>query len=148
MRASLPTPFRTRSTFAPTRSQSAAISFMNEMRVASMAFAAYLVISADGISMKMIGFPVRTNGAYNSAITLRAWSLSTPRTTRSGFMKSSTAAPSFRNSGLLHRWKGSLACCATAAPTFAAVPTGTVDLVTTTSSRPMCFPIMSATFST
>jgi hypothetical protein len=36
---------------------------MNEMRVASIAFAAYLVISADGMSMKMSGFPVRTNGA-------------------------------------------------------------------------------------
>ena len=49
--------------------------------------------------MKMIGLPVRTNGAYSSAMTLRAKSLSTPSTTRSGFMKSSTAAPSFRNSG-------------------------------------------------
>ena len=36
---------------------------MNEMRVASMALAAYLVISAEGMSMKMIGLPVRTNGA-------------------------------------------------------------------------------------
>ena len=76
---------------------------MNEMRVASIAFAAYLVISADGMSMKMIGLPVRTNGAYSSAITVRAWSLSTPSTTRSGLRKSSSAAPSFRNSGLLHR---------------------------------------------
>jgi hypothetical protein len=95
-------PLRTLSTSAPTRSHRFAISFMNEIRVASIAFAAYFVISADGMSMKMIGFPVRTNGAYSSAITLRAWSLSTPITTRSGFMKSSIAAPSFRNSGLLH----------------------------------------------
>jgi len=29
------------------------MSFMNEMRVASMALAAYLVISAEGMSMKM-----------------------------------------------------------------------------------------------
>ena len=35
--------------------------------------------------------------------------MSTPSTTRSGFMKSSTAAPSFRNSGLLHMWNGSFA---------------------------------------
>ena len=48
------------------------MSFMNQMRVASIAFAAYFVISADGMSMKMIGLPVRTNGAYSSAITLRA----------------------------------------------------------------------------
>ncbi len=72
MRSSLPMPLRTTSTFAPTRSHSSAMSFMNEMRVASMAFAAYFVISADGRSMKMIGRPVRTNGAYSSAITLRA----------------------------------------------------------------------------
>ena len=63
MRESLPMPFRTRSTFAPTRSQRFAISFMNEMRVASIAFAAYLVISAEAMSMKMIGLPVLTKGA-------------------------------------------------------------------------------------
>ena len=63
IRESEPIPFRTRSTFAPTCSQRFAISFMNEMRVASIAFAAYLVISADGMSMKMIGLPVRTKGA-------------------------------------------------------------------------------------
>ena len=63
MRSSVPMPRRTRSTSAPTRSHRFAISFMNEMRVASMAFAAYFVISAEGMSMKMIGLPVRTNGA-------------------------------------------------------------------------------------
>ena len=46
MRLSLPMPRRTWSTSAPSRSQSAAISFMKEMRVASMALAAYLVSSA------------------------------------------------------------------------------------------------------
>jgi hypothetical protein len=54
---------RTRSTSAPTFSHRFAISFMNEMRVASIALAAYFVISAEAMSMKMIGFPVRTNGA-------------------------------------------------------------------------------------
>ena len=54
---------RTLSTSAPTFSHRLAISFMNEMRVASMALAAYFVISAEGMSMKMIGLPVRTNGA-------------------------------------------------------------------------------------
>ena len=43
MRESDPTPRRTSLTRAPTCSQSSAISFMNEMRVASMALAAYLV---------------------------------------------------------------------------------------------------------
>lgn len=148
MRWSDPIPFRTRSTSAPTASQRLAISFMKEMRVASIAFAAYLVISAEAMSMKMIGFPVRTNGAYSSAITLRAWSLSTPRTTRSGLRKSSTAAPSLRNSGLEHMWNGRRAVSATARWTFAAVPTGTVDFVTTTISRVMCRPITRATSST
>ena len=64
-----------------------------------MALAAYFVISADARSMKMMGLPVRTNGAYNWPITSAASGESTPITTRSGFMKSSTAAPSFRNSG-------------------------------------------------
>ena len=41
-------------------------------------------------------------------MTARAFSLSVPMTTRSGFMKSSTAAPSFRNSGLLTTSKGDL----------------------------------------
>ena len=63
MRRSVPIPLRTRVTSAPTASHSSAIWFMNEMRVASMAFAAYLVISADDKSMKMMGLPVRTNGA-------------------------------------------------------------------------------------
>src|SRR5207248_692235 len=43
MRRSVPIPLRTRVTSAPTASHSSAIWFMNEMRVASMAFAAYLV---------------------------------------------------------------------------------------------------------
>ena len=72
MRSSEPIPFRTRSTFAPTRSHRFAMSFMKLMRVASIAFAAYFVSSADGMSMKITGFPVRTNGEYSSAITLRA----------------------------------------------------------------------------
>ena len=105
---------------------------MNEMRVASIALAAYFVISADGMSMKMIGFPVRTNGAYSSPMTWADSGESTPTITRSGFMKSSTAAPSFRNSGFEHTWNGVRVRSAIAARTFSAVPTGTVLLVTTT----------------
>jgi hypothetical protein len=48
--------------FAPTFEQMFAISFMNEIRVASIAFAAYFVSSAEAITMCRIGFPVRTNG--------------------------------------------------------------------------------------
>src|SRR5881394_1065755 len=54
-------PRRTCVTSAPTASHSRAIWFMNEMRVASIAFAAYFVISADGMSMTMSGFPLGTN---------------------------------------------------------------------------------------
>ena len=46
MRESPPTPIRTSLTSAPTFSHSAAISFMNEMRMASIVFATYFVISA------------------------------------------------------------------------------------------------------
>ena len=58
------------------------------------------------------------------------------------------AAPSLRNSGLEQTWNGNFACTATAARTLSAVPTGTVDLVTTTVSRAMCLPIVLATAST
>ena len=52
MRSSAPMALRTESTSAPTRSHSAATSFMKEMRAASIAFAAYLVSSAERGSMK------------------------------------------------------------------------------------------------
>ena len=79
---------------------------MNEMRVASIAFAAYLQSSALAQSITMMGAPVRVNGAYSSVmISARARS-SAPMTTRSGFRKSSTAAPCFRNSGLLTTLNG------------------------------------------
>ena len=66
-------------------------------------------------------------------------------TTRSGFMKSSIAAPSLRNSGLEHTAKEMLVCDLTAARTFSAVPTGTVDLVTTILGSFMWRPISRAT---
>jgi len=47
-----PIALRTESTSAPTRSQSIATSFMKEIRLASIAFAAYLVSSAERGSMK------------------------------------------------------------------------------------------------
>ena len=62
MRLSEAIAWRTLSTSAPNRSQTFAISFMNEMRVASIAFAAYLHSSALAQSITMIGAPVRVNG--------------------------------------------------------------------------------------
>ncbi len=101
MRLSLAIAWRTLSTSAPNRSHTLAISFMNEMRVASIAFAAYLQSSALAVSITMIGAPVRVNGRYNSRMRSAARESLAPITTRSGFRKSSTAAPCFRNSGLL-----------------------------------------------
>ena len=63
MRLSDATARRTSSTLAPYCSHTCATSFMNEMRVASMAFAAYLQSSALEQSITMIGAPVRVNGA-------------------------------------------------------------------------------------
>ena len=105
---------------------------MNEMRVASIAFAAYFVSSAERMSMKRTGCSARTNGAYRSAITARARSEATPTTTRSGRMKSSIAAPSFRNSGFDTTSNGCEVAPRTTSSTFSALPTGTVLLFTTT----------------
>ena len=63
--------------------------------------------------------------------------LSVPTTTRSGFMKSSIAAPSLRNSGFETTSNSmfaprALSVSSIRARTLSPVPTGTVDLVTTT----------------
>ena len=107
---------------------------MNEIRVARIAFAAYLQSSALAVSIIMIGAPVRVNGAHSSRMTAAARSSpgSMPTTTRSGFIESSTAAPCFRNSGLLTTLNACFVSRATAWRTFVAVPTGTVLLSTIT----------------
>ena len=87
----MPMPLRTMSTLAPTRSQRLAMSFMNEMRVASMALAVYLVSSDEARSMNSMRSPVIMKGRYSSLMMARARSLSTPMMTRSGIMKSLTA---------------------------------------------------------
>ena len=125
-------PRRTSSMLAPTLLQRLAISFMNEMRVASIALAAYLVSSAEATSIWRMGLPVRTKGSYSSAMIRAARSESAPITTRFGLRKSSIAAPSFRNSGFETTSKGWWVVSASAAATCLAVPTGTVDLSTTT----------------
>ncbi|KAG1258502.1 hypothetical protein G6F66_014564 [Rhizopus arrhizus] len=72
---------------------------------------------------------------------------------RSGRMQSATASPSFRNSGLDTTSKAMSApraasSSAMAASTLSAVPTGTVDLLTTTVGTLMCRPMVRATAST
>ena len=102
-----------------------------------MELAAYLVISADGISMKIIGWPLSKNGLYRRRITSSARSEATPTTMRSGLRKSSMAAPSLRNSGLEATSNSMVSprlarAFSISARTLAAVPTGTVLLVTMT----------------
>ena len=62
MRESAPTPARTFSTSTSSSSQNSAISFMNEIFVASSAFEAYLVISASRGRMTRMRSRLRTKG--------------------------------------------------------------------------------------
>ncbi len=73
---------------------------------------------------------------------------SVPMTTRSGFMKSSIAAPCLRNSGLLTTLNVWVVSRAMTSRTFAAVPTGTVLLSTTTVYLFIALPTSRATAST
>ena len=130
-RRSVPMPWRTADTSAPTLSQRFAISLMNEIFTASSELAAYFVISALALSITRMGAPPRTNGAYRSFITSAARWLAAPITTRSGFRKSSIAAPSFMNSGFDTTSKGCDVLSARILRSAAAVPTGTVLVVTT-----------------
>ena len=66
-------------------------------------------------------------------------------TTRSGRRKSSTAVPSLRNSGFDTTDTRCRVRLATTSRTFAAVPTGTVDLLTTILSPFIARPIPPAT---
>ena len=118
-----------------------------------MAFAAYLVISADGTSIKITRKLFKRKGRYRRVISSSARSDSTPTTTRSGLIKSLIAAPSFRNSGL-EATSNSISTPRLSSSswiarrTFFAVPTGTVLFVTTR----ICFfifrPTVRATSST
>ena len=63
MRGSEPMPRRTSSMSAPIASERLATSFMNEMRVASIAFAAYLVSSAERTPITMMRSRFLWNGA-------------------------------------------------------------------------------------
>ena len=105
---------------------------MNEMRTASMQFAAYFVNSAERTSITTRRSRLRLNGAYISrSVSVDRWSWScTPTMMRSGFMKSATAKPSFRNSGLeAVRTPNATPRCfnsrSIASRTMSLVPTGT-----------------------
>ena len=134
MRGSEPMPMRTFSMSAPTRSAMLAISFMKLILVASMALAAYLVSSAERTSITTKRSRLRVNGSYSARSSSMVRGLSVPTTTRSGFMKSAIAAPSFRNSGFDTTSNSTSALAAlagspaTSSRTLSAVPTGTVRL--------------------
>ncbi len=122
---------------------------MNEMRVASIALAAYLVSSAERTSITRKRSWLRMNGAYSARSVWIARSSLAPMTTRSGRMKSSTAAPSFRNSGLEATENGidtprAPSSAAMVECTRSAVPTGTVDLSTTIFGDCMRCPMLRA----
>ena len=138
---------------APTRSAMFAISFMKLILVASIALAAYLVSSAERTSIATMRSWLRLNGAYRRLSCSIADALLAPMTMRSGRMQSLTASPSFRNSGLEATSNAisaprAASSAAIAARTLSAVPTGTVDLLTTTAARARCWPMVRATAST
>src|SRR5688572_22270086 len=125
-------PNSTSFTSAPTASHTAATALTKDSLVARNALLAYLMVSADAASVIMIG--ARTP-RYNEATLVAAdWS-SAPMTTRSGFMKSTTAVPSRRNSGFDTT---PMSERASACSTSLVDPTGTVDLLTTTDPRVRC----------
>ena len=125
-------PRRTSLTSALYASQRLAISLMKLILVASRQLATYLVISALSGDITRNGRSVRKNGAYSSCRVSATSGLRTPTTTRSGLLKSSIAAPSLRNSGLLATSNGTLATSAMRRASSALVPTGTVLLMTIT----------------
>ena len=104
--------------------------------VASIALAAYFVSSAERTSITIMRSRLRVNGSYSVFSSSAVRGLSVPTTTRSGFMKSLIAAPSFKNSGFETTSNSNLAprspnACSMRSLTLSAVPTGTVDLSTT-----------------
>ena len=111
---------------APTRSHSSAIAFTYDSFIARKQFAAYFISSADAASVSTVGAP---NRAYSAATRSAASWLSEPTTIRSGPRKSRTAEPSRRNSGFDTTATSSRSSISAVR---AAVPTGTVDLFTTT----------------
>ena len=124
-------PFITCVTSAPASSQMFAIEFMKEILVARKALDAYLIISAEGTSVMIIG---RSSGAYSSSRVIATCWVGAPMTMRSGRSVSSIAEPSRRNSGLDTTSNGTRVFWlrSMTSRTNSPVPTGTVDLLTTT----------------
>ena len=99
MRGSIPMLCATVRTSTPSASHRSDITLMNEIFAARNAFAVCLMNSAVVTLVTTIGHSKL--GLYRSSSSDRARWLSAPMTIRSGRMKSCTAEPSRRNSGLL-----------------------------------------------
>ena len=101
--------------------------------VAKKAFDAYLINSALSRSVDIIGASIKLVGRYSSRNKFSDRLFSTPITTLSGRIKSEIAAPSLKNSGFDATSKSASGFRSLIIFfTFLAVPTGTVDLSTTT----------------
>ncbi len=117
---------------------------MNEIRVASIELAAYLVSSAERRSITIIRSLVRVKGAYRFRRQSMARLSSAPTITRSGFMKSLRASPSFKNSGFDATANSCRVRFFIKASILSPVPTGTVDFVTTTAQPVSASAMLSA----
>ncbi len=106
--------------------------------VAKKALAAAFTNSAVGISTTRNGIPDAIIGANTSRSAASDLSSLTPTTKRSGRRESSNAVPSLRNSGFQARCGSKPVSSASLECSAAAVPTGTVDLPTTTDSGFRC----------
>ena len=116
----------------PTSSQTSAISLMNESLTARNELAAYLTNSAVSTLVTTSGTPFATLASYKDLIVAAARSVRTPATIRAGWMKSSTAEPWRKNSGLATKSNSMSGRVATISAAISSlVPTGTVDLITT-----------------
>ena len=117
---------------APAASQMVAISLMKLSFAARKAFEAYLIISA------VVGVVTTTcvpEVPKSSATSIPTRRLSAPTTMRSGAKLSATAVPSRRNSGLETTETSERLIILV---TRSTVPTGTVDLFTTTAPARRC----------
>ncbi len=105
---------------------------MNEIRVASSAFAAYLHISALAQSITMIGAPRARERRVEVRHQLRRPRILGADHHPIGLHEVLDGRPCFRNSGLLTTLNGCVVSRRMTSRTFSAVPTGTVLLSTIT----------------
>jgi hypothetical protein len=106
------------------------ISFMNEIRAASIALAAYLVSSADSQFMVMKLSSRLTSGSYNRRIMRNASGDSPPMTMRSGFQAILHRASFAQEFRIGRHCTSAVVCCLRKLYSLRLVPAGTVDFTT------------------